>query len=90
MKTTEIKRNEAKNYPFVVELAAFSDCGITEYYGADTYEEAERVHSYEDRRLRESLKEDYPDHELDTSCIRKRPNPEQDGDFPPVEEWEEV
>jgi hypothetical protein len=81
-----------KDFPFVVEISAFSDCGISEYWGTDTKENAEKILDDESEKCRNWVKSECPEHDIDTvpanAVIYIRPAPDEDGDFVTLDCWE--
>ena len=91
--------NEIQNYaayPFIVEIAAFADCGITERWGADSEAEAQDILAEESAACEKwaSIEVDNYDPSTDeipaVAQILIRPEADEDGDIPTLENWQTI
>jgi hypothetical protein len=95
MKTELFINRKTKNrdyiyYPYVVEISAFSDCGLTQYWGTETKEEAEKCLAEEKEKCERWYVEAFPeesDFKPAVAFIHVRPQPEADGDYPDLCYW---
>lgn len=84
-------------FNYILEVAAWADCGLTEYMGitgtptnAELWDllasEVNRVHKWLDSEAASGAMDNRTD-EPQIALIRQRPNADEDGDFPPSHEW---
>lgn len=84
-------------FDFILEVAAWADCGISEYMGLTgnpTNDELWDLLAADVDRVRDWLDNEAASGAMDArtdepqiALIRKRPEADEDGDFPPSHEW---
>ena len=76
------------NFDYVIEVAAWADTGTTEYIGIEgspTHDQLYDMLAAEVARVQQWL-----DEEPQVAVVRRRPEADEDGDYPPSNEWPTV
>lgn len=82
------------HYPYIVEVAAWSDCGQTERWGAETEDEAREILEEEISATVKWAANEVDDFDPDTTTIPEiaqimvRPEADEDGDYDDLNSWE--
>ena len=90
-----IRETEKYNhYPYIVEVAAWSDCGQTERWGAETEAEARKILKEEISATVNWAANELDEFDPETTTIPEiaqilvRPEADEDGDYDDLNSWE--